>query len=475
MSLIRRRLLAAGFRAYDVLVLLGAFLVAFWATYAQPVHHPIAELLGIRIRLDNFLLAGVLLWLWQGIFVAFGLYHSRRLTSRGREVRSVLEATICATLFLAGFGAVFSIEVVSWSFLALFWAATTTGMLVGRMIMREALRRFRAAGRNLRHAVLVGSNARAVAMAKRLEGETSLGYRVVGFVDDGWSASAPFARWPLLGSLQEFAGILRDHVVDEVILCLPVKSFYEEAARIAALCEEQGIQVHALSDLFDVRLRRDESEGLTRLITVNGGAMSGASLVLKRALDLVGAGMLLALSAPLFIVIAVCIRLDSPGPVLFRQTRRGLNKRPFQMLKFRSMRVDAEQMLAELEHLNQAGGPSFKLRHDPRVTRVGKLLRRTSLDELPQLINVLKGEMSLVGPRPLFSLEFDRIDAAWIKRRYSVKPGLTGLWQVCGRSELPFDRRIQLDLDYIDTWSLRLDLRILARTVPAVLLGKGAV
>jgi exopolysaccharide biosynthesis polyprenyl glycosylphosphotransferase len=195
---------------------------------------------------------------------------------------------------------------------------------------------------------------------------------------------------------------------------------------------------------------------------------------LKRALDIAGALFGIILLAPLFLIVAVCIKATSKGPVVFRQERYGLNKRTFYIYKFRSMIVDAEASQAKYEHLNQNSGPVFKIFADPRVTKVGAFLRKTSIDELPQLFNVLKGEMSLVGPRPLNLRDVGKFSEAWLMRRFSVKPGLTCIWQVSGRSDISFDRWIKLDLHYIDHWSLLLDMKILAMTFPAVLKGRGA-
>jgi exopolysaccharide biosynthesis polyprenyl glycosylphosphotransferase len=196
-------------------------------------------------------------------------------------------------------------------------------------------------------------------------------------------------------------------------------------------------------------------------------------LAVKRAIDLVGAACVLGLAAPILLLIAAAVRVDSPGPIVFRQQRVGLKRRRFWAYKFRTMVMDAERLQATLEQRNEAQGPVFKIRADPRITRVGRWLRQTSLDELPQLVNVLKGEMSLVGPRPLPIRDVDRMDVRWHKRRFSVKPGITCLWQVKSRTP-EFDEWIRSDMEYIDNWSLSLDLKILARTVPAVLSRQGA-
>jgi exopolysaccharide biosynthesis polyprenyl glycosylphosphotransferase len=210
------------------------------------------------------------------------------------------------------------------------------------------------------------------------------------------------------------------------------------------------------------------------LVTIRSGPSDGWQLMVKRLLDIFASSVLLVALAPIFGLVALLIKLDSPGPVLFRQDRVGLHKRRFSLFKFRTMVEGAEHQQLLLESRNQANGPVFKIKDDPRITRVGQFLRHYSIDELPQLFNVLKGDMSLVGPRPLPVRDIERIDTHWHKRRLSMKPGVTCLWQVNGRSNVNFDRWVRLDLEYIDNWSLGLDLKILVKTIPAVLKGSGA-
>ncbi len=242
------------------------------------------------------------------------------------------------------------------------------------------------------------------------------------------------------------------------------------------LLEEQGITTHLLSDLFPQKLARSQSTDLDGLplVSLHSAPMFSWRTEAKRIFDLVAATFLLLLTGPALLLVAIIIKLESKGPIFFVQERVGLNKRRFKMLKFRTMQRDAEARMSEIEHLNEKTGPIFKIRNDPRVTSVGRWLRRTSIDELPQLVNVLLGDMSIVGPRPLSLRDATRMELAWQKRRFSVKPGLTCLWQVSGRSNLSFDQWMQLDLEYIDRWSLGLDAFILLRTIPAIVLARGA-
>jgi exopolysaccharide biosynthesis polyprenyl glycosylphosphotransferase len=312
-----------------------------------------------------------------------------------------------------------------------------------------------------------------------------LGYRVMGFVDQEWHGNREFQQsgFPRLADFQTFPSFLRTHAVDEVIIDLPLNSFYQEASYIVGLCVQQGIIVRFLSDslylLFDMSLARTELETVQDhvVISVYTAAMGGWPILAKRALDFLVALGLIILLSPLFLLVAVLIKLTSPrGPVFFLQDRIGLRKRPFKVIKFRTMVPDAEHWLTALEGFNEASGPVFKIKDDPRVTCLGRWLRRTSLDELPQLFNVLMGDMSLVGPRPLPVRDYAGFNRDWHRRRFSVKPGITCLWQIYGRSSLTqsFEEWMQLDMEYIDHWSLGLDLEILARTIPAVLKGRGA-
>jgi len=261
-----------------------------------------------------------------------------------------------------------------------------------------------------------------------------------------------------------------------VTIALPIKSFYTEASHIVAQCEEQGIITRFPTEIFTptlAQVRPEEFEDGS-VVTFFTGRMHGWSVEIKRAMDFCLSLLLLILLAPVFLITTILIKVTSAGPVLFVQERVGLNKRRFRLYKFRTMIADAEQKLSEVEHLNEVSGPVFKIKDDPRITAIGKFLRRTSIDELPQLFNVLKGDMSLVGPRPLPVRDYEGFDQDWQRRRFSVRPGITCLWQVNGRSDLPFEKWMQLDMQYIDEWSLWLDLKILVQTVPAVLKRSGA-
>jgi exopolysaccharide biosynthesis polyprenyl glycosylphosphotransferase len=255
-----------------------------------------------------------------------------------------------------------------------------------------------------------------------------------------------------------------------------MKVYSRKAPKIISVCQEQGIIVRSLLDVFIPELTQSKIEQLENesVFTIYPGKMDGFPVLTKRALDFSISLILIIILSPLFIITALLIKLTSPGPVFFIQERMGLNKRRIRIYKFRTMVANAEQKLAEFEHLNEVSGPVFKIKDDPRITRVGRFLRKTSIDELPQLLNVLKGDMSLVGPRPLPVRDYNGFDQDWHRRRLSVRPGITCLWQINGRSSVPFEKWMELDMEYIDHWSLWLDFKILTKTIPAVLNGSGA-
>ena len=339
------------------------------------------------------------------------------------------------------------------------------------------LSQIRKRGRNLRYVLIVGTNDRALTFAQKIIKRTELGYSLLGFVDQESGVTEAFRQteYSLVANLQDFPEYLRNHIVDEVVIALPLKSFYDAASQVVSLCEEQGIIVRFL-DIFSLKHGATQAENFSEILvtTVYTGAMRGSAMFFKRVSDLLIALCLSIVLSPLYLIIALAIKATSPGPVFFVQERVGLNKRRFRLYKFRTMVPDAEKKQAELEHLNEVNGAAFKIKDDPRITPIGKFLRKTSLDELPQLFNVIKGDMSLVGPRPLPVRDYNGFDQDWQRRRFSVRPGITCLWQVNGRSNISFEKWMELDMQYIDQWSLWLDLKILFRTIPAVFLGFGA-
>jgi exopolysaccharide biosynthesis polyprenyl glycosylphosphotransferase len=326
-----------------------------------------------------------------------------------------------------------------------------------------------------RRVLLVGSGPGARQIQARLEAAPA-GRRIIGCVDTDFREAKRHARLPRVGTIDNLEAVLTTQLIDEVWIGLPARSCWDEIRSTIQACGRLGVDVRFPTDLFATATRAPRLEAdATDTYLALSFVQRDLRLVVKRVVDIVGAAAALVALAPLLLTIALAIKLTSPGPVIFAQERYGLNRRRIRIYKFRTMVAGAEQLQDSVEHLNEAEGPVFKITHDPRVTLLGKVLRRTSLDELPQLVNVLRGEMSLVGPRPLPLRDVTRFSDPTHLRRFSVPPGLTCLWQISGRSRLGFHDWIRLDLKYIDEWSLTLDLRILLLTIPAVVRGSGAV
>lgn len=452
----------------DLVALLSAFVAA--AAWVSPCNWERLREAALASRgLNVMFFAGLLLG-WNICLSSLWLYRSKRLSSWRDELSDAVKAASLCSLVLAAVVLVAQWEVVTRGVALGFWLLAAAMLFVMRIVKRAVLRQFRLHGRNLRRMVIVGTGARARQMAEMIADHPELGYQLIGFIDN--------VKEPdVVGSLDQMAQILSSNVVDEMLIALPIKTFYDEMADIVQVAEDQGVTVRMLSDMFNLRLARavaDELEG-TPIVSLYTGPQINWMMTLKRVIDVIGSLALIIVLAPVLIVIALLIKLTSPGPVFFIQERVGYNKRRFRMFKFRTMVPDAEQRMAEVEHLNEVSGPVFKIRNDPRVTPIGAFLRKTSLDELPQFFNVLRGDLSLVGPRPMSVRDFERFHEFWFNRRFSVKPGITCIWQVSGRSQTSFDQWIQQDLDYIDNWSLALDLKILCKTLPAVMRGTGAM
>ena len=287
-------------------------------------------------------------------------------------------------------------------------------------------------------------------------------------------APSDFGRFKMLGTLEDLGMVIRSMQIDEVIIALP-SNLHQQSIRSVRLCERLGTSFKLVPDLYELSLSRIDMEAIEGipLIGIKQASINYTQRIVTRVVDILVAILLLVLGLPFWLCIALAIRLTSSGAIVYKQTRIGKNGRPFKVYKFRTMYKNAEDGLADLLAHNEAQGPLFKIKDDPRITAVGKFLRRTSFDEFPQLLNVIKGEMSLVGPRPPLPHEVVQYEE-WQKGRLAIKPGMTGLWQVRGRSDISFDEGVLMDMYYIENWSLRLYFQILLRTIPAVLFSRGA-
>jgi exopolysaccharide biosynthesis polyprenyl glycosylphosphotransferase len=464
---------------FDIFLVVLAFGLSTVFIVQEEQRVSLAQFLSMRAKVSDIIIFGLALLLCHLVLCVCGMYKPMRLSSRHAEIGNLLPATtLCVTCFVA-VGWVFSIRMMTLQFLAVFWVLSTTVLCAARQAFRLLLGYIRIRGRNQRYLLILGTNPRATEFARRVLASRDSGYRLLGFVDDEWAGTTEFNKTGLQ-VVSDYAGLaefLRRNVVDEVAIYLPFGSFHSHYSEVASLCEQHGITARFHADIFRLKTARWRAEVFDgdHYISTYTGTSEGWSQAIKRALDVAVAGLLLPFLLPVLLCVAIAIKFSSAGPILFWQDRIGLNKRRFKICKFRTMVPDAERLMANLERQNEVAGPAFKMKNDPRVTRVGKWLRRTSIDELPQLLNVLKGDMSLVGPRPLPVRDYEGFSEDWQRRRFSIKPGITCLWQVNGRSGITFDQWMLLDLQYVDEWSLWLDLKILAKTVPAVLKGAGAV
>ncbi|HEV3458951.1 MAG TPA: sugar transferase [Thermoanaerobaculia bacterium] len=479
----RARILAAAIFLVDLALVAAAFLLAFslrsWVLpRLVPQAFP-ARLYPLTAYLPLLPLA---LGIWGVLLLLSGRYRSHRTVPLLDESWAVLRVCASGTILFTLALYVLRIDVrllgndqISRAWVLLFGVFASLLLLAEKLFLRISSRYVRSRGFNYRTVLIVGTNAAALKIADSIHGHRFWGYRILGFIVNGHSPEQPWpSRYPILGELKHITHIIENNVVDDVIFAVSRRDL-DRLEDLFLSLQEQGIRTRFAVNLFphtQARVELEELDGIP-LLSFATGPTSPLPLMAKRLMDVALSSLLLLMGLPLVMAIAALIKLSSQGNVLFRQTRCGLNGRIFTLYKFRTMVEDAEERRRNLEHLNEMNGPVFKLRSDPRVTWLGRFLRRFSLDELPQFWNVLRGDMSLVGPRPPIPEEVARYQR-WQRRRLSMKPGLTCLWQVSGRNQIDFDQWMQLDLEYIDSWSPMLDFKILLKTIPAVLSGRGA-
>lgn len=414
---------------------------------------------------------------WIVIFNTFVRYDTNRFRALISQLADVLKATIAAAFLLMIVAAVFAFSRVNTTVLVLFWCGTSVLCVLSRLAIHWILMVARRSGYNYRNLLIVGINTGALQLVRRIDSSPELGFKIAGFISEkaGDSLPEPCGDYRILGALEEVKAILEKGTVDEMMVCLPLEEHFPAIANIVRMARELGIVARFFPDAETAkvltRLHIEQFEG-DCVVTLFREQML-LQLLLKRLIDLFVSSVLLIVLSPLLLAVVLAIKWTSPGPVLFVQERIGMNRRRFRLYKFRSMYADAEKRRRELEHMNEMDGPVFKIKNDPRITPLGRWIRKTSIDELPQLFNVLQGHMSLVGPRPPLLAEVDQYE--WLfRKRLSIKPGLTCLWQISGRNEVSFKQWMELDRQYVENWSLGLDLRILLRTIPVVLFGRGA-
>jgi exopolysaccharide biosynthesis polyprenyl glycosylphosphotransferase len=455
----------------DGLALLVSFVVAHRLRVL--LNEPLGRAAG---RLGYYLwLLELILPVWMGLLAILGAYGVR-WTTRSRAWLILRVSAIGFVILTTSLYLVKESE-VNRSVLALFTFVSAVGLWSEREAVHAWLRRARRGDRWARVALVVGTEARVRRVISALLQYPEAGWMVRGCVSlDIGSLGPTVEDTPVIASLADLPEVLQgDEVVDEVFFAVPPERL-DQITDALEMCENLGVDTRVLVDLYRPAQAHPFVEELFTLpfFGFSPTLTRQGVLAAKRLVDIVGAAILLTAGLPLFLVIALAIKVTSRGPIIFRQERAGFHGRRFRMYKFRTMVQGAEHMRDQVGHLNDMRGPVFKAVADPRLTALGRFLRKMSWDELPQLLNVLKGEMSLVGPRPLPVYEASRIKGAQ-RRRLAVRPGMTGLWQVSGRNAVDFDAWMQMDLYYVDHWSLGLDLKILLRTIPTVLRGEGAV
>lgn len=470
-------------KLFDLCAMFLCFALGEYFTYMKPHHHPLSltAFLRVRITVYNIITFIIFILIWHGVFHFFMIYTLKRSSYTFKYFMSILKSVTVAFIIIYVFGTSLHISLITPSFIVFMWALSLLIIAGSRILLRFAIKAVGMHSRHVTHLLIAGTNPRAISSAKSIESKPALGYIIDGFVENGWDGNSEFrqSQYSIVTDFTHFAEFIRNNIVDEVMIFLPFKSQYQEISEIVATCEEQGIVTRLPTDFFDLKVAKCTPETMrgeaATLAIASGNMRNHWNLLIKRLIDVSFSLVALLLCSPIMLITAVLIKLTSSGPVFFTQYRLGLNKRLFTLYKFRTMVADADARLHDLEDRNEVSGAAFKMKNDPRITGIGTYLRKMSIDELPQFVNVLRGDMSLVGPRPLPVRDFNNFDKDWHRRRFTVRPGITCLWQIKGRNAITFDQWMALDLRYIDHWSLSLDLLILAKTIPAVLKGVGAM
>ena len=414
---------------------------------------------------------------WLFLLERCGFYNSQRMSTHWSIFKSLVKVTAIGGLLTISVIYLFKQQEFSRSFLGSFLVISFLLLVSEQFLVRLALRLLRLEGYNYRNILVVGSGESAVKILDILDRNKAWGLKVIGLLSTrGQHDLRPLGGHHVIGSIHDLVEICKSHPVDEVIFCDSNDECRSEIGDYIPMLDEMGITSRTVLNYFHYEGEKEISmlNGEVPLLTFRSVSVDANQLFYKRCLDIVGSSFGLILAGLLFPFIAIAIKLESPGPLFFGQTRVRENGRTFTCWKFRSMFPDAEARKQELMHLNEMNGALFKIKNDPRVTRVGAFLRKTSLDEMPQFWNVLRGEMSLVGTRPPTPTEVQGYQN-WQRKRICMKPGITGLWQVSGRNSVTdFNEVVRLDLQYIDTWSLATDLRLILRTLKVVFFREGA-
>ncbi len=475
-SLVRRgghrRFLPLTLAATDVILIYAALAGAYWVRYTLGIGPQIQ----VRVQFAAYQpLALLLLAAMLVVLFAKGAYRPRLSTDIVDEIGSIFSATTIAVAAVVVITAMLHFDVYSRGVIVYLWLLLIVFVTIGRSVYHAVQGYCHRRGWGTVNVLVVGATDAGKLVMQSMMSRPDLGYQLCGFVYQRDAAQVrDFGRFRALGTVADLPVLIKSGALDELIIALPA-SDHEEVWQIMNLCESNGVGLKLVPDLFEMslsRVRVDDIAGIP-LLDVREQPLRRAARATKRALDVMLASIMFLFCLPLMAALMALIRLESRGHALLRQERVGLAGQPFRCFKLRTMKDGADEMRPALLPLNEMDGPMFKMRNDPRHTRIGRWMRSWSLDELPQLINVLRGEMSIVGPRPPLPVEVQQYETQHA-RRLEVKPGMTGIWQVSGRADLPFDEMVLMDVFYVDNWSIALDVRILIRTVTAVLRRHGA-
>lgn len=455
------------------LLFVDAIVVALAYLFAYALSH-IAGQNGITLG-EHAILVILSVLLWTMTLYANDIYGPMRTRSYPEVLWAIAKSAFISILALGTFVFMLKLTEMSRLFFTLFAALSTLFILLEKTILFLTAHYFRRKGLNTRRILIVGTGKRATEFVRKADGHPEWGFEILGAIDDEPGRGVQkVGRLDVIGTLEDIPRIFHSDAVDEVIFVVP-RSRLNALQEAIHNCETEGVVVTVTVDLFDTKLAKSsvtELDGLPLLHFKTTRAREWQLLV-KRIFDFTAASLLILMLSPVLLIFAILIKVTSKGPIFFKQTRLGLAGRKFTLYKFRSMRLGAHEVLSEVTDLNEMTTPEFQKKKRQWITPIGRLMRKLSIDEFPQLFNVFVGHMSFVGPRPTVPDEVDKYKA-WQRRRFSMKPGITCLWQVNGRNNIAFEEWMKLDLDYLDNWSLWLDVKILVKTVPVVLFGIGA-
>lgn len=461
-------------QAADALTTAGSFVVAYfiWDKFRH-----LAEVAApIRVNTDAILIVVGFCLLWVIIFDRLGAYSYLRFTSLGKELAKVLKTTLIGVSIFFAAHFFFRFGYIARSYILIFTFTNLLFLALEKTVLLFVAKEIRKSGIGRKRVLVVGAGEEKREFVDVVKKNIDWGLDIVGVITEKDEIQTPNKNGlQTLGTFDEIESVLHGQIIEEVIICVPIEKF-DRIRRVLECCEREGVQVRLFSDFFSKILKRvrvDHPYGMN-IVSFMTSSDDEIKLYVKRILDVVLSGLMLIVLSPFLLIIAILVKVSSKGPIFYEWNVIGLNKKPFKSWKFRTMVPNADAMKTDLLERNEMNGPVFKIKNDPRVTKIGRILRKFSLDELPQLWSVFKGDMSLVGPRPAGPHELARYDS-WHRRKLSVKPGLTCLWQVKGRNKIDdFNEWVRLDLEYIENWSLWLDFKILLKTIAVVLRGTGS-